>query len=372
MVADSTLVEIYIEFKWNAGDNPFVDLYDTTLNGKPVQSFLRDTKGAHDCLGQIAAYAAVQLGSQFRTHAYSVLIVRDEARIIRWDRSGAIVTEAISFNSSPLLAEFFRRYSKAPSDMRGIDQSVLRPTPEERVAALAALQLHESVPLVKLGIPSKGGNSHYFITGTPRAAFYTPPGRATRGFRAYDLSRKALCYLKDTWRICVPTIQEEGITYKTLMKANVHNIANCVAFGDILPTRYHKTKARSYAKRPWACPTEALLPHRHYRLVLDVVGRSLTSFTSSYEMVSAVRDAIIGRLVSQSWTTSADCLSVAHQEAYRAGVLHRDFSPGNIVIDSDGKGVLIDWDLSKPLSDELETPRRATRTVRARTVTHSR
>ena len=50
-------------------------------------------------------------------------------------------------------------------------------------------------------------------------------------------------------------------------------------------------------------------------------------------------------------------------DAYEAGILHRDFSPGNIIIYCGG-GLLIDWDLSKPLSITPETPRRATRTVR--------
>jgi RIO-like serine/threonine protein kinase len=61
-----------------------------------------------------------------------------------------------------------------------------------------------------------------------------------------------------------------------------------------------------------------------------------------------------------------DCLSVAHQDAYNAKILHRDFSPGNIIIGGDRRGLLIDWDLSKPLSIVPETPRRATRTVRAK------
>jgi len=52
-------------------------------------------------------------------------------------------------------------------------------------------------------------------------------------------------------------------------------------------------------------------------------------------------------------------------DAYNAGILHRDISPGNIII-HEGSGLLIDWDLSKPI-DMLSTkpglPRRATRTV---------
>jgi len=61
-------------------------------------------------------------------------------------------------------------------------------------------------------------------------------------------------------------------------------------------------------------------------------------------MVTAVRDSLI-----------------ALMDAYGAGVLHRDFSAGNIII-ADGKGWLIDWDLSKPVSLLSETPRRASRT----------
>ena len=50
-------------------------------------------------------------------------------------------------------------------------------------------------------------------------------------------------------------------------------------------------------------------------------------------------------------------VSLAHMDAYEAGILHCDISPGNIIIDSDGTGRLIDWDLSKPLAARLETPR---------------
>ncbi|KAF8232085.1 hypothetical protein L208DRAFT_1091706, partial [Tricholoma matsutake] len=50
----------------------------------------------------------------------------------------------------------------------------------------------------------------------------------------------------------------------------------------------------------------------------------------------------------------------------RARFLHRNFSPGNIIITMDGKGLLIDWDLSKLLARKSETPRHATRTMHAK------
>ncbi|KAF8235488.1 hypothetical protein L208DRAFT_1023003, partial [Tricholoma matsutake] len=104
VVTDSSKVEMFLEFKWKSGDNPFCD------DGKTVKSFLRDTKAAKDTLGQITAYAAARLGSQFCTHIYFILIIKDTARILRWDRSGTLVTEAIKYNESCHLAEFFHRY----------------------------------------------------------------------------------------------------------------------------------------------------------------------------------------------------------------------------------------------------------------------
>jgi hypothetical protein len=300
VLTDSSLAEIFVEFKWDYPDDPFCDVYMVKLDPtseETVKSFFRNTKTSDDVLGQITTYAAVQLGSQFRTHIYSVLIVKDTARIFRWDRSGAIVTEAIHYDKSPLLVDFFRRYSKAPPDMRGVDQSVSDPTLEEARAARQALELRANEPVFKLAVPVQGGAPRFFITSAPRAAFYTPPGRATRGFHAYDISQATLGFLKDTWRVDMRQILPEGETYKLLSEARVCNIAGCIASGDILTTAYHATKTASYTSAEWACFTEAhFVPHRHYRLVLDVIGRSLLAFRSSYEMVAAVRDAVLGRL----------------------------------------------------------------------------
>jgi hypothetical protein len=47
-----------------------------------VKSFLSDTEAGKDTLGQITAYAAAQLGSQFHTHIYSVFIINNRARIL--------------------------------------------------------------------------------------------------------------------------------------------------------------------------------------------------------------------------------------------------------------------------------------------------
>jgi len=77
-----------------------------------------------------------------------------------------------------------------------------------------------------------------------------------------------------------------------------------------------------------------LRPHSHYRLILDDIGRDLTSFTTTKELVETMTGAF-----------------QAHTEAFeKAGILHRDISIGNIII-SDRGGLLIDWDLSKDIKD---------------------
>jgi hypothetical protein len=301
---DSAISEIFIEFKWNTTDDPFCDVHDVNCpycQRGTVKSFLRDSKAANDSLGQITSYAAAQLGAQFRTHTYSVFILRDTARLLRWDRSGAIVTEIIKYNETPFLAEFFRRYSKASPEMRGKDISSLVPTPVEELAARTALGLDKTIPLIKLSVPDADGSPLYFVRSIPEATFYTPPGRATRGAKAYDVLRGTIVFLKDSWRIDLPDIQAEGRVYEILRNAGVRHVPHCLASGDISTAEYHATKTHIYAGKPWACHSDAhFVPHRHHRLILDVVGRSLVDYRSSYEMVTAVRDALIGKFLQGS------------------------------------------------------------------------
>jgi len=58
-------------------------------------------------------------------------------------------------------------------------------------------------------------------------------------------------------------------------------------------------------------------------------------------------------------------LELAHKVAHeKAGMLHRDISVGNILITNDGHGLLIDWDLSKSISDiESQRARQVERTA---------
>jgi hypothetical protein len=68
--------------------------------------------------------------------------------------------------------------------------------------------------------------------------------------------------------------------------------------------------------------------------VLDIIGESLTEFSSSSERLRCVVDALEAKW--QSCNASAGLLTsiaIAHEEAYmKARVLHHDISIGNIII----------------------------------------
>ncbi|KAG2341490.1 hypothetical protein BDR05DRAFT_850991, partial [Suillus weaverae] len=100
------------------------DIATTHSSKTETASYISSTKNSMDTLGQITSYAAAQLGAQYCSHAFSVLIVRDHARIIRWDREGAIVTSAINYNTEPHLADFFHRYAQASPELHGINTSI--------------------------------------------------------------------------------------------------------------------------------------------------------------------------------------------------------------------------------------------------------
>jgi hypothetical protein len=100
-------------------------------------------------------------------HIFSVFIMKDTARILQWDRSSMMMMEAITYNESHLIAEFFHHYLVASPEMRGNDQLVSNPMLSEALAAREILELDNEVPLVKLQIPDAKGSPLHFITCAP-------------------------------------------------------------------------------------------------------------------------------------------------------------------------------------------------------------
>jgi hypothetical protein len=284
---DISTAEIIIEFKWGNCHDAFREVGD---------SIISPTDNGMDTLGQITSYAAAQLGAQYRSHAFSVLIVRDRARIIRWDREGAIVTGVINYNTEPYLADFFHRYARASPELRGIDTSVSLASFKEAALARSQLNLPNTKRMFKVSIPAVDGPGMLtLIIPQPVAQGLPPIGCGTRTCPAFDLLNKKVVMFKDSWRVSLPDILPEGETYKLLKSHKVHNVATCIARHDVprsIPQQYAQTI--KFSSAAWARPNSAITPHILHRLALDIVGEKLTRFESSRQLVQSIRDALIG------------------------------------------------------------------------------
>lgn len=129
-----SIIDFVIEFK---SVDPFVD--EPSGDGE-FNPFVRQDSSFRPILGQITAYATAMLSAQYRTHAFMVFIAKEHARLIRWDRGGAIVTEPILFDKSSFLFDFFVRYNIADHEARGHDSTVSTPTEAEIKCAKSAVK----------------------------------------------------------------------------------------------------------------------------------------------------------------------------------------------------------------------------------------
>ena len=286
---DFSLMESHVEVKFDENDDPFHDNYSP--------HFEHDTEASEDTKGQITSYAVAQLATQFRTHIFTILVCGGYARILRWDRSGAVVTAAFDY-CDRYLGEFFWRYDCASPGDRGMDLSISKPSEAEGKLARQYLKCSLQASLLKFAVYNdKDDKIFYYIGSKPSfKGNASPTGRATRTFIVFDPQTKRVIFLKDTWRIDLPDVVKEGDIYNVLHEAKVPFIAAFLCGGDIID---HRTRTQDFLSEPSTPPIQkSLRPHQHYRLVLGVVGRDLTSFDSSWEMVGAIRDALQGPLMN--------------------------------------------------------------------------
>jgi len=95
--------------------------------------------------------------------------------------------------------------------------------------------------------------------------------------------------MKDTWRVSLPSVKTEGAIYRRLHAANVSHIARFVQGGDVV-SPFCRTRSHKFAKRFGL----KFRPHSHYRFILEDIGRDLTSFSTTKELVDALADALQG------------------------------------------------------------------------------
>ncbi|TFK45369.1 hypothetical protein OE88DRAFT_1218456 [Heliocybe sulcata] len=317
------------------------ETYSQEGGRKTPYEFERGSDEAIRIRGQLADYATLQWQHQFRLFLFQVIIFGDLARLLRYDRTAVVVTDAFKYQETPYLAQFLSRFNQMTGAQRGNDPTVTRASTQERDLAVEILRAYkdhvDKKNMWKVEVHDQAGVKNLIIS---KPTFRSPAttGRATRCYVAADLAERKPVFLKDSWRYVVDGMEREGDIYERLHSNHVSNISKVLYHGDLLDTTKgdrQSTISAELAKKPWAMKTRTLDKHQHYRIVLDVVGRRLNQAPSSWAIVKIIHDAL-----------------VAHWEAYsQAGVLHRDLSPHNILFIDNGSGdvhgILIDWDLGR-------------------------
>jgi len=295
---DFSKMELFVEFKFAQTSDPFCDPKDTQAKNF---GFENDSEVSQLNRGQLCSYAAAHAGSQFRVHTFTLSICARSARFIRWDRSGATVTESFDYIKQPdILARFFWRYSHLNHSQCGYDTSVSPASPEDlQQIRHVEKRLRDENPAHRefriIMVPDRDDptvETPFIISFPPKYTARSPFGRATRPMLAFNTETGEIVFLKDYWRADVDGMEKEGDIYALLESRSVPNIA---PFGKGNDVRDHTTLTHTLRNEKWVCWSRVMVLLSQYRMSLDVVARHLVLFKSSKEFVSAIADAMAGK-----------------------------------------------------------------------------
>ncbi|KAL6309331.1 hypothetical protein BKA93DRAFT_759621 [Sparassis latifolia] len=325
----------------------------------------RTRQRAERSLGRNIACATEVCARQHRSFYFSLALSGSRARLIRWDRAGAIISESIDLHcDAEPICEFLWRYAHASQSQRGYDTTVQPATKVEerlfkesitrmvrfqlnlssRTSLAAAVEEHYQRGIVAaVTVVDDSSVEHRLLVSRP----------VTRlGYWAVNADSGQVVFLKDTWRWNGKR-QMEGEILADLHAAGVHNIPRLICHGDVKEarTRTHeidqvegpensnfeavkRTQTDRFCQARWVGENLASFhPRVHYRLVLGTVGYGLERFRGAQELLHATYDVYDS--------------------------MHCDISLGNIILsrDPDSTGVvrsgyLIDWEISSLVTSE--------------------
>ncbi|KAI0690803.1 hypothetical protein BC835DRAFT_161772 [Cytidiella melzeri] len=319
-------------------------------------NLLQDTKLARKARAGLEECVSRLMARQHRTFVFVAYICRNMVRITRWDRNGCLVSTPIDLTEdTKKLLDFVHSLSLMSNEELGYDTTAILATPDELeelksyklknpYAAERAKEILDNQllhPVYKVRCPNVDGSGEgvYFI-GKHSVTSYSPTGRATKGYIAFNQQKLRLCFLKDYWVPNTRRIRPELTVYKRLQETGVRHVATALGGGYVAN--------QCTVTQKYLVGDEVLLQYRHYRLAMDELARPLENYKSSSEMILVVYDALQGH--EEAWT--------------KAGILHRDISASNImrVVDQDDeddavvRGILNDWDLCKYESEMDKKP----------------
>lgn len=334
------ICELSCEVKRSSNDDVFED-------GNTIGALDKLTGGGASNKGQLVTYYKEQASRQHRTFIFQIFVFGSYARLLRWDRSGAVVTRKFNYKEQPeLLAGFLWRYSQLSRPDRGWDPSAtlaeaknvdLFKTSLKKLlqgngpatsssgasktiarlltAANARKTLEGDYPTHAIHLsPSKNWDFHTtLIVGRPIYEPLSPFGRATRGYLAYDRDHKEFRFLKDIWRIVHRYLELDPSDdtdqpkrqyrseddFYTLMKTlNVPQVGLPVVYyagdvknedGSVQKTQTNELPLDDPAINEWRKPSAPLRAHIHHHVLQELLC-PLHTFSSSKELIGITRD----------------------------------------------------------------------------------
>ncbi|OSX56276.1 hypothetical protein POSPLADRAFT_1062765 [Postia placenta MAD-698-R-SB12] len=329
---------LIVEFKAaNSDGHPF----STSVS---PDKWLPNTELSAETRGQIADYAATVLRYQPRCFCFMIVISGCSARLLRWDRCGAIVSEPFDFVEDPeLLMTFLYKYGRMSQAQRGYDPTVQEATPAE---------IKTMKDWKKKAVKTKRMSKYH------AQCFEAAMGEAWPIYKVIVPKEDVVCdaSLRPKDAGDLEKSHQEHEIYIRLWQNGVRYIARPVSGGDVRSSRdsddsVQRTLTQKYIKA--ADPKSEAVGRVHYRLICDQVYRPLETYKNGFEMTEVLCYAIL-----------------AHRDAWeKADVLHRDISVGNILledyIDEEGnpqvRGILNDWDMAKLRAELGGKPTQASR-----------
>ncbi|KAF5340995.1 hypothetical protein D9611_006076 [Ephemerocybe angulata] len=284
-------------------------------NVASVFNVKREATITEDDVDHLAVYTRqIFFCQKNRLFSRSLLLSESRVRLLHCDRSGAYKTTAIDIHEDPCtFVRLVLGLSSPRETVLGLDTNIQWTVKHGRRVAGTIATLNASGRRIKYKLDP---DSFCFAAQTVR-------GRGTVCWNAENKDGKRIL-IKDAWRTD-PQVPE----YAFLERAKgLEGVVQLLA--------HEGSVARTSAFRPdcFDFNSDDFYNRTMSRVTMVRCGASLSQFTSQFQAIAALRDAIQG-----------------HLNLLKAGVLHRDVSMDNILFGDDeatvgNRGVVIDLDMA--------------------------
>ncbi|GJE97884.1 hypothetical protein PsYK624_141060 [Phanerochaete sordida] len=331
--------------------------------------FLNDSDAGEMARAQNTKYASEIMLRQHREFLFSIYATPSHAAVFRWDRTGIIYTVIDLRTDSQQLFNFIYRFALLSAVQQGYDSTVTLATKfdidklrEYKSTNKDLTKLHRSLlvnaiyyPIYKMQcetLPPDDGDAEEptrsrrtraaktrptkaYLIGHHATGDCIPTGRCTRTYVGYDMDTDMLVYIKDSWR-AKSDLHPETETYVRLKKHDVHHIPTILAGGDVGGATPQCTVSQDYQPPGEHRDVERV----HHRVVVKEIGRPIDAYPNSGELIHLMFIVLVAHF--EAWT--------------KAGVLHRDISLENMLIDVESprkslRSLLPNWDLCRYKED---------------------